>query len=661
MLEKLFKKLKKTPQQNNTVQSAKKKIIIQAVIAVQTVVIAIALIFGMSAAWYTNVLQTSGLQFEAEAWGFTGEILIAEEPVQAKPGQTGVIGLSATNDSDDMIDIAVRVSKMQMVNEMQQRLFFFVDTAMTRNEEVMDRVYINSQDSYTYTILSHSELLLTEEQANDVLLKWQWVYDMEGYYFLGEVKTQNDPVSGETSIVTRVEDYLRPVEYNLDNATFEKGMLSKVDDKTVEEFLEELSKTDGYKNDIQPAQDMPGYYQVDVDESGYGIWVYLCNWAEIQQATTYDSQLGKEAAEALENGTEPAQYIARLMVVGQTARSEYTEVYTQEQLLKQLNEGTMVQLQNHITLTEPLTVNGGKHVVLDLNGYSLEAPANQPALELSDATKLIMLNGTLQGSDDTMNVVNVSGSMLTMSNVDVTGPMRYGIYVADEGGTTDSCVRLFDCNIDASMGAVFLRGNGEKSEGMSQLIVERCTLSGKYIAVLGNGNKTASGTDIQIIDSTVTGYYAAVYLPQADSMTRIMNSKLTGGTGVVIKAGDLKITDSTIMGVFDNNNQLQEPAVNKNGFSDTGDALYVDGSYDQPINVWIEGDSTILQTATTNSCSIRVFIPEENTSKIAVSVTGGKFDDSVIDYVAPGYQYEPDSNGIVTVFMPPPEEEANGE
>ena len=49
MLEKLFKNLKKDPQQNNTVQSARKKIIIQAVIAVQTVIIAVALIFGMSA------------------------------------------------------------------------------------------------------------------------------------------------------------------------------------------------------------------------------------------------------------------------------------------------------------------------------------------------------------------------------------------------------------------------------------------------------------------------------------------------------------------------------------------------------------------------------------------------------------------------------------
>ena len=659
MLEKLFKKLKKDPQQNNPVQSARKKIIIQAVIAVQTVIIAVALIFGMSAAWYTNVLQTSGLQFEAEAWGFTGEIMIAEEPVLAKPGQTGVIGLSATNDSDDMIDIAVRVSKMQMANEMQQRLFFYVDTAMTRNEETLDRVYINSQDSYTYTILSHSELLLTEEQANDVLLKWQWVYDMEGYYFLGDVMTQTDPESGETSIVTHVEDYLRPVEYNLDNATFEKGLLSKVDDKTVEEFLAELSETDGYKNDIVPAEGLPGYYQVDVDETGYGIWVYLCNWAEIQQATTYDSQLGQAAADALENGTEAPQYIARLMVVGQTARSEYTDVVTQEQLAQQLNEGTMVRLQENIVLTEPLIVNSGENVVLDMNGYSLEAPENQSALELTDATKLIVLNGTLRGSDDTKNVVNVSGSMLTMSNVDFDGPMRYGIYIADETGKTDSCVRLFDCDIHASLGAVSIRGNGEKSEGTSQLIVERCTLSGEYIAILGNGTKTYWGTDIQIIDSTITGYYAAVYQPQADSMTRITNSTLTGGTGVVIKAGDMRITDSVIKGVFGTNDHLQEPAVNKSGFSDTGDALYVDCSYDRPINVWIEGDNTILQTATQLSFSIRVFIPEENTSKIAVSVTGGKFDASVAQYVETGYQYDEQTQTVV--LMPAPEEENNGE
>lgn len=651
MLERIFKNRKNPPQQNNSVQAARKRIILQAVIALQTVIIAVALIFGMSAAWYTNVLQTSGLQFEAEAWGFTGEILFTDDPIQASPGDTGIVGLTATNDGDDMVSIAVRVSKAQMAEEMQKRLFFYVDTAVTRNEETLDRTYINAQDSYNYTILSHSQLILTEEHANDVLLKWQWVYDMEGYYFLGDV------TKDEENIVVQVEDYLRPVEYDLDNATFEEGLLATVGDQTVQEFLKELSAKDGYENDLT-ATDMPGYYKVDVDENGYGVWVYLCNWAEIQQATTYDTQLGQKAAAALTDETiKLDQYIARLMVVGQMARSEFTEVQNEQQLAELLNNGTMVQLKNDIVMTETLVVNSGTEVVLDLNGYSLQAPEGVTALELTDATRLILINGELQGSDDTKNLVSVEGSMLTMSNVDLTGQMRYGVFVADNGGTTDSCVRLFDCTVDAATSAVSVRGNGEQSEGKTQLIVERCTLSSGHTAVLGNGTKDYWGTDIQITDSILTGYYAALYQPQGDSLTRVRNSTLTGGTGIVIKGGDLRITDCIVEGVF-TGDLIQTPAVNKSGFSDTGDALYVDGSYDLPMNIVIEGDSA-LSVEDGNSKSIRVFEPDGNTSSVVVTVTGGKYDNSVVDYVAEGYQYNEQSQCVE--LIPATEEEDNAE
>ena len=51
----MTKKHQKPQKQNSPLQAARKKIIIQAVIAIQTIVITLALVFGMSAAWYTNV------------------------------------------------------------------------------------------------------------------------------------------------------------------------------------------------------------------------------------------------------------------------------------------------------------------------------------------------------------------------------------------------------------------------------------------------------------------------------------------------------------------------------------------------------------------------------------------------------------------------------
>jgi len=655
MLEKRTKEQPKTQKQNNPLQAARKKIVIQAVIAIQAVIITVALVFGMSAAWYSNVLQTSGLQFEAEAWGFTGDVQIGAAPIQARPGQSDSIDLTVSNQGDQMIDVAVRVSKEQMVENMQQRLFFYVDTALARNDETMDRVYINSRDSYTYTLLSQSELMLTKQQANDALLKWQWVYDMEGYYFLGTVTTQTGQ-NNETTVVAQVEDYLRPVEYDLDSATFTDGQLTGVDGMSTEEFLKALSEKDGYAKDITPTE-MPGYYRVDVDETGHGIWVYLCNWAQIQQATTYDSQLGLQASQTQQENGTPERYVARLTVIGQTKPGEYADINTQDQLAAQLQEGNMARLQRDIVLKAPLQIDSGGDVILDLNGHTIQAPAGESALTVSNATNMILLNGQLQAEDPQKNAVTVNGSMLTMSNVDIVGQSKYGVYVSDSEGNVDSRIRLFDCNIDAATGAVMLRGNGENSSGRTQLIVDSCVLNSDYMGIIGNGTQSYWGTDIQITDSQISGYYTALYQPQGDSTARVKNSTLTGGTGVVIKGGDLWITDSTVRGTFAEE-QIQAPVLDKNGFSDTGDGLFVDCSYGLPMYIQIEGNSVIQKTAQ-SARSVRVFVPEDGADSATVTITGGTYSDSVAEYVDPAYEYDPQSGTVVPKATV--EGEGNGE
>jgi hypothetical protein len=639
-------KHQKTPKQNKALLAARKKILIQAVIAVQTVIIVAVLILGMSAAWYTNVLQTAGLQFEAAAWGFSGQVTVSNEPVQASPGQSGIIGLTVSNTGDAMVDVDVNVSKEQMSVPMRQRMFFYVDANQTRNGEVMNRVYINTRDSYTYSLLSHSQLVLSSERSNDAVLKWQWVYDMLGYYFLGTV-TETTAVDNSKAVVSNVEDYLRPVEYDLDNATFADGMLSTVDGVTTEEFLEQLSLMDGYKNDIT-ATDLPGYYQVDVDESGYGIWVYLCNWAEIQQATTYDSQLGKAAAEALLNGEQPERYVARLTVVGQATREELTEVSTADQLIAALEDGQMVQLQQNLTLTEPIALSSGEKLVMDLNGHTVTGVAGSSLLQLSDATNLIIMNGDIVAKDAGKDVISVSGSTLTLSNVSISGDGNDGIDIADQNGAVDSCVRLFDCEIDVAGCAVFVRGNGMASAGSTQVIVENTTLTSGYIGIVGNGNEESWGTDIQVYQSTITGYYAAIYQPQSDSVTKVTESTAQGMTGIVIKGGELEITDSKVRGT----GQAQEPAYNNSGFTDTGDAVYVDGSYGRDMAVTITGSSTIVSD---HALAVRVF--EEDIDYASVIITSGNFSSDVSAFVPSGYAYD----GTTGSVSPAPAEEGSGD
>ena len=83
----------KTSEMSN-VQRMQKNIARQAALTVLTVVLTVVILFAMVSAWYTNIAQTSGLTFEAEAWGFKGDITIDNEAIMAAPGDEGIIDLT---------------------------------------------------------------------------------------------------------------------------------------------------------------------------------------------------------------------------------------------------------------------------------------------------------------------------------------------------------------------------------------------------------------------------------------------------------------------------------------------------------------------------------------------------------------------------------------
>ncbi len=621
-----------TPKLNNPIKKLQKKVMLQAAIAIWTIIITFALIFGMSAAWYTNILQTSGLQFQAEAWGFSGQVMVSEESIEAGPGDSGIIGITVSNDGEDMVDVSVHVSKAQMVEPMKQRLYFYVEVEQERNGEQMTRVYINTQDYYTYSILSYSDLALTENRFNDALLKWQWVYDMEGYYFLGTVAQSDDD---SRNVVANVEDYLRPVEYDLDSAEFNDGLLTEANGMTTGEFLSQLGATDGYVGGITPSK-WPGYYQVSVDENGYGVWVYLCTWAEIQQATTYDTELGKAAAEALEQGISRENYVARLTLVGNVSSGEFQEVATPDELATALNTGGLITLTRDMELSETIVVNTGSKSVLDLNGCTITGTTTSAVIDLSAGSNLIVLDGEILPAAGATHVIDVSGSELTLSKVNILQNGKYGVYISDYNSTVDSRVRIFDSTITTSNCSVYAWGNGSSRDGYTQVIIENTTMTSDYIAIAGNGTARYWGTEMQIYQSNITGKYAAIYQPQSDSVSRVIESTLSGITGVAIKGGELAVINSTIMGTG-TLEQIQEPSYNNSGFSDTGDGIYVDCGYGQNIDVTITGESTVVTSA--NAKAIRVY--EENSPYANVIVTGGAFSSDVSAFLKDRFSYSP--------------------
>lgn len=267
-------------------EAARKKMLRQAALAGLLIIQLVILLFAITAAWYTNIVQTNDLVFETSSWGFEGSIQLGAEPVRAAPGAEGVIPLTAVNDSDEVTAVSINISKSNMDEEMRKRIYFYADTSKLRNEEVMERIYLSNTGSYTYTMAGRGTLTLTEADSNDVRLKWQWVYDLLGYYVQGVV-------TDDGAVIT---EYLRPIEYNYDEirTTFDSdGTLATIDGvTTTEEFLQQVSLSDGYEGTINTDEAVGTYYPVDVDDSGYGVWAYLCNYNEIQQNTEYDTKLG---------------------------------------------------------------------------------------------------------------------------------------------------------------------------------------------------------------------------------------------------------------------------------------------------------------------------------------------------------------------------------
>ncbi len=616
--------------QKNNQQGAMKKmksnVLKQALLAVLVIVVTVVLLFAAATAWYTNVVHTGGLMFEVASWGFTGEVTSENPTIKAAPGDLGDVYLTVENSGESDITASVTIAK-NMEEMMQKRLYFYVDTPQVRNGEQMERVYINSMESYDYNIFAYNTLNLTEGYHNDARLKWQWVYDLLGYYVRG----------GVSGNIIQVEEYLRPVEYDYDSAVFtteegsEKKILTEIEGMKVEEYLKALSETDGYEGTIDMSKKTAdGYYPVHVDEEGAGIYLYLLDYSEIEIAMREDTSLGELAKPAA--GETAKTYSARITVSAQKIPVEFVTVRTAAALEDEvLSEGaSYIQLGENVQ-TAPLLLPEGKKVVLDLNGYTLSPASGAWLMDAPEGACVTISNGKLAGKD--LVAVNANGAEVTIYNVetDAENTLKRLVNMQDNYGTgINSKVRIVDSDIHVTDMAVFVAGNGDLSEGLSQVIIENSTITSDYFGLSGNGNDTHYGTDITIVDSKITGKWAAIYHPQRDSFMTIVNSYLEGNTGLAIKGGTVTVTDCEIFG--NGKELIAEPAYGGSGFTDTADGIYVEANYEWTTEVNVYGDNTLIRS--NGGVPVRVF--EEDATNASITLYGGKLGASVAEkYLAP--------------------------
>ena len=176
-----------------------------------------------------------------------------------------------------------------------------------------------------------------------------------------------------------------------------------------------------------------------------------------------------------------------------------------------------------------------------------------------------------------------------MSDVTVTDmfvALQINDYLTENEHGANSVIRILDSNLKTHDDTIEICGDGVASAGKTMLIIENSNIESQtYVGILGKGNSTKPsqwGTDIQIINSTVTGYYAGIYHPMQQSKLTISNdSVISGLTGVAMKGGHLTVIDSTVSGtgVTGVVDMSANPTLSGSGWLDSGDGIYIETDY----------------------------------------------------------------------------------
>lgn len=628
-------------QQNNSslqtdlglLKGLRNKILIRAAFSAAILLLTAVLLFSLTAAWYTNVVDTGRLVFVAKQWGFDGTISLADNVFSVSPGDSGIVSMQIENSGRITAHAGITVSKSKLDDIMEKRLYFYVDTPFYRNEERMDRVYINSRGGYTYTLFPNSNISITQSTQSAPPLKWEWVYDVLGYYVYGKV----------TDTSAQIDEYIRPIEYSYDPAitTFSsEGYLETIDGiQSASNFIVSLSRTDGYEGQIDVSKRTAnGYYPVYVNSDGYGVWAYLCTYSEILQNIDDDTQIGT----SISNKT----YSVEINVTGSNSTETATNISNSDSL-KSIIETTgyaNLKLVSDIALDEELVIKSGHQVDIDLNGYKLISNATN-IISANESSRITLTNGTILGNGKSVGIES-SGAEVTLNNI-ILSDVEEGVRVSDHANvnSTDSKIYISDSKIIGGSDGLWIYGNNGVSDHMTNVIVERSTISGnQYIGIVCNGSY--QGTNIQVIDSTVTGFYAAIYHPQKESMLQITNSTLEGMTGLVVKGGTVSINNSVVRGIG-TEDQITAPEYLNSGFSDTGDGIYLEANYDWETVITVTGDKTVVTSA--NAFAVRKYMLEDEDSRIYIY--SGTYNTDVSEYLADGaLQSENENNEFIVSF-----------
>ena len=292
-----------------------------------------------------------------------------------------------------------------------------------------------------------------------------------------------------------------------------------------------------------------------------------------------------------------------------------------------VQEGETIVMIAEATETAGIDISN-KTFTLDLNGQVVNlsaddaftgSGANWTIKDSSDTEK----NGTGTGKINATGqyeIADVSNSTITVESGLLESSGRYGIFYSTNctvNVTGGKMVDTHDANKymltvagangvlnfsggsmyhDAGSGIQLLSGSKANISDEAYISCKKSTIIlyesaesevGKTLNVTGGTIVSTNGTaistngtracenEINISGGEITGYYAAIYNPNASTTVTISDGTLTGGTGIAVKGGTVNISGGTITA----NGAFGEAGAASSGYKDTGDAIYVEDTY----------------------------------------------------------------------------------
>ena len=211
---------------------------------------------------------------------------------------------------------------------------------------------------------------------------------------------------------------------------------------------------------------------------------------------------------------------------------------------------------------------------VDLGGFTLLSTDNPAVAVQSSGATVLINNGAIVSESEDANaaIVGVYGSG-SLSNVDV---------------------KLNNVNLSMV------------NDGNAGIIVQGMNT---------NNNVTLSGCELTV-PNTVMG----IYFPPASSTLTITDTKITAGTGIGIKGGTLNISGDTTINA---SGEKGEPGgdVEGGGIQETGDAIYIEASYDRDVDVNIYGG----EFKSRNSNAVKAYVANKFDHSVRVAIENGIF------------------------------------